>query len=108
MIFHMPQKHINIPSLKIDNTNTHIKRVAELNFLGFTINQHLKWDSRINKIVLKIYKLKNIFSQNILLTLYNTIILPHIHYDILLGGYNLSRIGSSSKLLLYVTFRHKL
>ena len=81
----MPQKGFNIPSLNINNTN--IERVTEFNFLGIII--HLKWDSHINKIALKIssatgiiYKLKNIFPQNILLTLYNTIILPHIHYGI--------------------------
>ena len=97
IVFHMPQKGFNIPSLNIINTN--IERVTEFNFLGIIIHQHLKWDSHINKIALKIssatgiiYKLKNIFPQNILLTLYNTLILPHIHYGILLWGYNLNRI----------------
>ena len=97
IVFHMPQKGFNIPSLNINNTN--IERVTEFNFLGIIIHQHLKWDSHINKIAMKIssatgiiYKLKKIFPQNILLTLYNTLILPHIHYGILLWGYNLNRI----------------
>ena len=97
IVFHMPQKGFNIPSLNINNTN--IERVTEFNYLGIIIHQHLKWDSHINKIALKIssatgiiYKLKNIFPQNILITLYNTLILPHIHYGILLWGYNLNRI----------------
>ena len=93
IVFHMPQKGFNIPSLNINNTN--IERVTKFNILGIIIHQHLKWDSHINKIALKIssatciiYKLKI----NILLTLYNTLILPHIHYGILLWGYNLNRI----------------
>ena len=97
IVFHMPQKGFNIPSFNINNTN--IERVTEFNFLCIIIHQHLKWDSHINKIALKIssatginYKLKNIFPQNILLTLYNTLFLPHIHYGILLWGYNLNRI----------------
>ena len=64
--------------------------------MGIIIHQHLKRDSHIKKIALKIssatgiiYKLKNIFPQNILLTLYNTLILPHIQYGI---NNNLDRI----------------
>ena len=64
IVFHMPHKHLNIPSLNINNTD--IERVAEFSFLGIIIHQHLKWGSHINKIALKIssatgiiYKLKN-------------------------------------------------
>ena len=96
IVFHMPQKRFNIPSLNINDTD--IERVTEFNFLGIIIHQHLKWDSHINKIALKIssatgiiYKLK-ILPKKILLTLYNTLILPHIHYGILLWGYNLNKI----------------
>ena len=94
----MSQKRFNIPSLNINDTD--IERVTEFIFLGIIIHQHLKWDSiHINKIALKIssptgiiYKLKNIFPKNTISTLYNTLILPHIHYGILLWGYNLNRI----------------
>ena len=53
MIFHMPQKHITILSLNIDNTK--IERFAEFNFWGLTINQHLNWNSHINKIITVLY-----------------------------------------------------
>ena len=59
----MPQKRLNI--LSLNNNNTNMERIAEFNFLGIIIHQHLKWDSHINKIALKIssatgiiYKLK--------------------------------------------------
>ena len=88
---------VTIPSLNINDTA--IERVTEFNFLGIIIHQHLKWDSHINKIALKIssatgiiYKFKNIFPQKIILTLYNTLISPHIHYAILSWGYNLNGI----------------
>ena len=92
IVFHIPQKkRFNIPTLNMNDTD--IERVTEFNFLGIIIHQHLKWDSHINKIALKIssaagiiYKLKNIFPQKILLTPHNTLILPHIHYGILLWG----------------------
>ena len=90
--------------LFININNTNIEWVAEFNFLVITIHQHLKWDSHINKIALKIssatgiiYKFKNIFPQKILLSLYNTLFLPHIHYGILFWCYNLNKILFSKK-----------
>ena len=41
MIFHMPKNEIEILTFKIDNTN--IDKVEEFNFLGLTIDTHLKW-----------------------------------------------------------------
>ena len=40
IIFHMPKKEIQILTLKINNTN--IDKVEEFNFLGLTIDTHLK------------------------------------------------------------------
>ena len=106
----MPQKHVNIPALNIDNTD--IERVAEFNFLGITIHKRLKWDSHINKIDLKIsaaagviYKLKNIFPNKFILTFYNILILPHIHHGILVRGYNLNQILLSSNIAHRTNFQ---
>ena len=52
MVFHMLQKQINIPNIKIENIK--IESANEFNFLGLTIHKHLKWDSHINKIASKI------------------------------------------------------
>ena len=97
IVFHMPQKRFNIPTLNINDTD--IERVTEFNFLGIIILQHLKLDSHINKIALKIssaagiiYKLKHIFHQKNILILHNTLILPHIHHGIFIMGLNLNRI----------------
>ena len=92
MIFHMPKKEIEILTLKIDNTN--IDRVEEFNFLGLTIDTHLKWKKHTNKISNKCSKLtgilnrlKYVFPQYIKCLLYNTLILPHINYCIMAWGY---------------------
>ena len=115
MKFHMPQKHIIILTSNIYNNN--IDWFAEFSFLGLTINRHLKWDSHINKIALKIssatgviYKLKIIYPQKIFLTLYNTIILPHwhIHYGILYWGHNLNRISVLQKNIWAITLSNYL
>ena len=80
MVFHMPQKQVNIPNIEIENIK--IEFADEFNFLGLTIHKHLKWDSHINKIASKIlgimYWLKHMVPSEILLTIYNGLIKPHI------------------------------
>ena len=97
MLFHQPQKRVTIPKLKINNTL--IECVDEFNYLGLIINKHLKWNSHVNKIGNKISqtigvinKLKQLIPQKTLLTIYNSVILPHINYCILAWGHDSNRI----------------
>ena len=67
--------------------------MSEFNFLGVMFNSQMNWNTYINYIVSKIsrtvgilYRLKDIYPQSVLLTLYNTLILPHFHYCLLLWG----------------------
>ena len=53
MVFHMPQKQVNIPNIQIENSI--IEFSDEFTFLGLTIHKHIKWDSHINKIASKIF-----------------------------------------------------
>ena len=76
MVFHMPQKQVNIPNIEIENIK--IEFADEFNFLELTIDKHLKWDSLISKIASKIlniigimYRLKHMVLSEILLTIYN-------------------------------------
>ena len=39
MVFHMPQKQVNIPNIEIENIK--IEFADEFNFLGLTIRKHL-------------------------------------------------------------------
>ena len=97
MIFNMPQKKVEKPVLLVNGTV--IEYVNNLNFLGITLNNHLNWDSHINKVAHKISrttgilnKLKHFLPQHILRTMYNSIILPHINYGTLAWGYQTQRI----------------
>ena len=90
MVFHTPQKRVNYPVLKLNNVN--IDRMSQFNFLKIVINSTLKWDKQIAHISLKIsratvviFRLRHIYPREILLTLYNTLILPHLSYCILAG-----------------------
>ena len=93
MVFHMPQKQVNIPNIEIENIK--IEFADELFFLGLTIHKHLKWDSHINKIACKIlniigimYRLKHLVPSEIISTIYNGLIKPHILYGLKCWGFN--------------------
>ena len=88
MVFHSPQRRVNYPTLKLNNVN--IERVSQFNFLGVILASSLKWDKHVAHVFLKIlkvigvlYRLKHIFPCEVLLTLYNALILPHLSYCIL-------------------------
>ena len=91
MIFHMPQKKVQLPLLRIAESN--IEYVDHFNFLGITINKHLNWASHIDALASKISKttgvlnsLKHILSNNILRTIYNSLIVCHLNCGVLVWG----------------------
>ena len=102
-MFHMPQK--KIPDLLLKIENVALERVKTFNFFGITLHEHLKWDTHINslsnkisRVIGTINRLKHYIPPNILLTLYNSIILPHLYYDILIWGHgNTDRINRLQK-----------
>ena len=80
MVFHTPQRRVNYPTLKLNNVN--IERVSQFNFLGVILASSLKWDKHVAHVSLKIsrvigvlYRLKHVFPREVLLTLYNALIL---------------------------------
>ena len=91
MVFHMPQKRIQLPSLKIAGED--IAFVDNFNFLGIIINKHLNWTSHLDMLTAKLSKtigilntLKHILPINIMRTIYNSLILCHLNYGVLLWG----------------------
>ena len=97
MIFRKPQKKVEIPVLHIGGEN--IDCVNNFNFLGIVLNEHLNWHSHTTKIANNICKiigilnkLKHILPQQILSTIYTSLITPHVNYGILLWGHEATRI----------------
>ena len=91
MIFHKKNKKFKVPSLTINQVP--LNRNESFNFLGLKINEHLTWTEHIKHISLRISRcigqlntLKDFLPSKILLTLYNTTILPHLNYCILIWG----------------------
>ena len=91
MVFHTNKRNVIYRNLKINNNN--IERVTELNFLGVKFHFHMTWNKHISHISMIIarsigilYRLRNVYPESVLVTIYNTLILPHFHYCLLLGG----------------------
>ena len=91
MVFHTRNKSVKYPSLLINGKA--IERVTQFNFLGLILESNMSWNLHINHISLKIskaigilYRLKTIYPQLVLQTLYNTLILPYFNYCILVWG----------------------
>ena len=68
--------------------------VSDFNYLGITINENVKWKNHLNKLACNIskkvgiiLKLSHLISCDILLSIYNSLILPHITYGILAWSY---------------------
>ena len=52
MIFHMPQRKVVPPNLKIDNES--IEYVNQFNFLGIMIDKHMNWKAHKDMVVERI------------------------------------------------------
>ena len=102
ILFHRKQKHVNDVNVKIDNTM--IERVQIFNFLGIMLNKTLSWKShiamvsnKISKVIGILYRLKHVFPEYVLFTLYNYLIVSYINYGLLLWGVDSHKLQSLQK-----------
>jgi hypothetical protein len=96
MTFHMRQRTLKLsekPVLKINGVK--IETVNTFKFLGITVDSELSWNSYVGEISKKLSRtcgilsrLKHILPSHILVTIYNSLFLPHIHYGITVSGLN--------------------
>ena len=110
LLFHNYQKvfpDTAVPKLKIHDSE--IERLTEFNFLGLTINEYIDWTSHSNKIAHKISRtlgvmnrLKHELPYNALKTIYNSLILSHVQFNITAWGYDFNRIFKLQKRTLRI------
>ena len=104
-VFHTPQRIVKYPPITINDTTVEV--VDDFKFLGIMLNKHLKWTTHTDMIANKISKyigvlsrLKHTLQSRILITLYNTLILPHFYYGLPLWGHHTSRLHKLQKRAL--------
>ena len=102
MLFYQPKKRLEIPKIEINNEK--IECVEQFDFLGLILHKHLIWKSHVTKVANKISKtigivnkLKYQLPQTTLLTIYNSLILPHLNYCLLAWGHDSKRIHKLQK-----------
>ena len=103
MAFHHPNKRLpNDIHIKINDIA--LERVQDFCFLGLTINENLKWKTHIDKVSNKVSKitgilnkLKHFLPQQVLRSLYCSLIQSQLNYCILAWGFDLSKLEKSQK-----------
>ena len=88
-----------VPRLNLTIAGNPIEQGNEFNFLGITLDHNITWKPHITMIAIKIArvvgvlnKLKHIFPQHVLLTIYNSLTQPHLIYELHLWGLNCKRL----------------
>ena len=89
MLFHRKQKHLDEINVVINGIE--IEHVPSFNFLGIMLDENLSWKShiemvgnKISKVTGILYRLKNVFPENVLFVLYNSLIVSYM--NLLLWG----------------------
>jgi hypothetical protein len=105
MIFHTNRRNVIPPKIKIDQEN--IDYVDCFTYLGIVLDKHLSWNGHIDMVSKKISqisgilnKLKNFLPKSTLLTLYNSLALPHLNYGVLLWGSKSVKLEKLQKRLI--------
>ena len=93
IIFKSMNKVIDTAGLELLINGNIIENMTETKFLGVCLDQFLTFKAHIDTIAAKISKaigimnrLKYYFPNNILLTIYNALVLPHLHDTITIWG----------------------
>jgi hypothetical protein len=114
MIFQSKNKHISDIVLTMDNSV--IQQTNCFNFLGLTINNRLTWrnhsdmiSNKISKVIGIISRLRMYYPQRILLTIYNSLIVPHMNYCLLSWGTFTGQIEKlQKKALRIISFSNRI
>ena len=87
MLFKPKQKYVNISDVDISIDNIKIPLVHSTIFLGVVLDDKLTWKDHINSIACKISqiigalnRLKKDLPQNILINIYQSMIMPYLSY----------------------------
>ena len=105
--FGFTNRYIDFDDIVIKVKETSLKRVTHLKFLGVTIDEKMDWNIHVNNVCNRLskgvgilFKLQSL-PQNILKMLYNTLILPHLNYCMLIwansSNLNMDRIFKLQK-----------
>ena len=101
MLFHKRRK---VNPLQLSINDQQISQVDQFTFLGVLLDDTLSWKNHINmvtnklsKIIGILHRLKHYYPDNILLTIYNSLFVPHLNYGSLAWGSVSDRLETIQK-----------
>ena len=101
MIFHK-RSHLSPTQFSINDRDIDV--VSHFNYLGIILDENISWEkhvamitNKLSKISGVLHRLKYIYPQNILETIYKSLFIPHINYGLLLWGRNLDSVAKLQK-----------
>ena len=114
MIFHHSRRKIEQNTLNLKLHNTEIERVTSFKFLGIVFDENMTWKYHISMITKSISrsvgilcKLKHYVPIYVLKILYNSLIVAHINYGLLVWGYNNKQIVLLQKKAVRIITNNK-
>ena len=106
--------HQLISTIKPQINGSEIERVTKFNFLGLVIDENVSWHAHTNLIWGKISRVSGILNRlkhhlptNILRMLYNSLVLPHLNYSILVWGHNHTKVQKLQKKIIRIISNSK-
>ena len=116
--FRKKGKRFNPTEVPITLNGQLLKYAEDVTFLGISLDEHLSWESHCNKVANKISRncgvlnrVKKTLPPSSLLTLYNSLILPHLSYGLEVWGASTCRsmkrvVGLQKKAIRIITKSH--
>ena len=93
-----------ITNISITINNSTIEQVNHFKFLGVTLYKNITWYPHVDKVSIKISRVtvlprkpQHYFPQDILITIYNSLIHSHLMYDLLVWGFQSMRVEKLPK-----------
>lgn len=112
MFFHPRQKEFTPPTIHLNGIE--IECVEEFNYLGITLHKNLTWKSHIQRISSKIAKvigilnrMKHFIPSFTLKLIYESLIVSHIRYGILIWGADVTNIYKLQKKAIRIITKSK-
>ena len=98
------QKRRTVDPINLNICNKPIDVVSQFTFLGTLLDEHISWKNHIDmvtnklsKIIGILHRLKYVYPESILITIYNSLFVPHVNYGSLVWGTNIKRLGILQK-----------
>ncbi len=120
MLLGTTSKTSKIDNVNVIMNNTKVEKVNCFKYLGVTIDANLKWNDHINNVYRKLCnslgimrRIKPFVPQSSLITIYNTMFLPHLDYGLIIwsncGTTHLNKIqklqNTAMRIILSAPFR---